>query len=861
MSYVHCMARLKQAAPNITDDEIIAIYSRINRIATEMRSGRSTQKNYQPGAQGAAVDNVVMQAAREAAAQLIAEAEQVKRSAALQVTKLSARLRDLGEIQAAGVKPLDAVEKTIVRDFSGRVNVESMEQRVTGAKAFYESKLIPAWDALGKDWAGFFQNRDKLITLVRELRGEDTGDAIAKRGAKAFHDTAEAARVDFNAAGGNVGRLDDWGMPQHHSQQRVAAAGEAKWVDSILPMLDRGRYLDDAGVPFTDQAMREFLGKAWWTISTDGLSNLDPGKFKGAGKIGNRHAEARQIHFKDAESVIAYWEGFGEKTVVEILHGHIDTMARDVAMVEHFGPNPRLTYNTLRDTALRAASIADPTKTESLKGRAVKLDNLFTYVTGNVKPTANRVFSDTMDVVANLNVAAKLGGASIASFFGDKPMMEAVAHLNNLPAMQRWQTELSLLNPTNTADRRLLQQQGLMLEGIRSGLNRFYEGLGSTGTTGKIANAVMKISGMNAINEIRKGAFGASMFSAIGEQVKAGVDFAKLADSDVRLLRNWGITETDWGTWKLAKLDSGGPWGGAALTPEGVAQIPTAALQKAFPTKFGGALGVTAAEAETIAAGLRREATLKLLGAVNTETEFAVVTPGWRERAAFYDDIQRGTVKGELVRSFLQFKSFPWAMVQRGMDAVSNAEGPAGKAAMVGFIIASTTAAGAMLMQTRETLAGKDPREMMGKDWAKFWGSAFLSGGALGIYGDFLYSANQSRYGSGPLEALAGPTVGPLLELGLVQPTNAIRKRMEGKETHLGAQTFADLKGFIPGNNLWYTKAVTEHLVMQNIMEALSPGYLSSMKQRTSKEFGQDWWWRPGETSPDRLPNLGAMAR
>jgi hypothetical protein len=46
---------------------------------------------------------------------------------------------------------------------------------------------------------------------------------------------------------------------------------------------------------------------------------------------------------------------------------------------------------------------------------------------------------------------------------------------------------------------------------------------------------------------------------------------------------------------------------------------------------------------------------------------------------------------------------------------------------------------------------------MLDKDWYKFWGAAFLQGGALGIYGDFLYGINQTRYGSGPIEALAGP--------------------------------------------------------------------------------------------------------
>jgi hypothetical protein len=41
------------------------------------------------------------------------------------------------------------------------------------------------------------------------------------------------------------------------------------------------------------------------------------------------------------------------------------------------------------------------------------------------------------------------------------------------------------------------------------------------------------------------------------------------------------------------------------------------------------------------------------------------------------------------------------------------------------------------------------------------------------------------------------------------------------------------------------------------VMDALSPGYLNTIRQKTAKEYGQDWWWRPGETTPERAPDLG----
>jgi hypothetical protein len=860
MDYRDCLSALARAAGReLTDDEVQAVFERIHKAARDIKAGRVQGGKTNLGGKlsktlGAGKDvpeDAITLAAREAAEQLMREADLAERQANLQLIKLGARQGDIDALQAGGVKPMDAPEWVLARNYRG-INVDALEVKQAGYQAYFNRKLVDTWNALGDDFLGFFQDRAKLLNLVRELRGADTGEPLAKRGAQAFHEVAEEARQTFNAHGGDVGKLDDWGMPQHHSQERVAAAGKDRWVDEILPWLDRGRYVDDIGQPWSEAELREFLGRAWETIATNGLSKVEPGQPRGIGKRANRHAESRQIHFRDAESNIAYWEAYGERTAAEILLGHTQTMARDIAFIEHFGPNPNITWQTLLDEALKRSALAEPRKTENFEGQAVRLNQLYDYAAGRMKPTYNRTVRQVADGIAHLNTAGKLGGAAIASFFGDKPMMEAVAHLNNLPAMSRWRTELSLLNPANGADRALLNRQGLMLDSIRSGLQRFYEGLGTSSTTGKLANAVMRITGMQAINDIRKGAFGLQLMSAIGNEVQAGRGFDQLHDSDVRTLRNYGITKADWDTWRLAMPEKISGVDGV-LTPEAIARIPDDALRQA--NVIGQADGPEAA------ASARRAAIVRLLGAVNTESEFAIVTPGWRERATFYGDLQRGTAKGEIVRSVLQFKSFPWAFFQRGMDAVANMDGPASKAAMASWLLVSTTMAGAMIMQTRETLAGKDPRDMAGKDWYKFWGTAFLQGGALGIYGDFLYGVNETRYGSGPIEALAGPTLGPLLELGLVLPVNAAKKVLEGKDTHLLAQMTSRAKGFVPGNNIWYTKAATEHLVWQRVMEAMSPGYLNTIRQKTAKEYGQAWFWSPGATTPERMPDFGAAVK
>lgn len=853
MASANCIARLVEAAGRpLTDEEVEGIFARIHKAARDIKAGRGEE--IKPTGMGQEADDIVSAAARRAADDMLREAAVRERQAHLQVLAAGRNLDAYQRLRAAGIAPLDAVDMLIFRNYKGKASIESVEQRVEGVKAELMRELQPTWEALGRDWFGFFQSKEKLVSLIRELRGEDSGEPIAKQGAKAFHTMAEKARQLFNSFGGDVGKLEDWGHPQHHSQARVALSKPEAWIDFTLPLLDRQKYVDLLGRPLSDAEMRAFLGHAYDSISTGGIANQVPGQFQGAGKLANRHSEARAIHFKDAESTIAYWAEFGERSPLEILYGHIDTMARDIAIMEKLGPNDKTTYQTLRDMALQEAVLEDRRHKTRYENRARTLDRHYDHATGRIEPSANFALSNVADAIAHLNVAGKLGGAALASLFGDRAMYQIVAHLNNLPALQDWRTQLSLLNPANAADRRALQRQGLMLESVRSGLARFNDNFGySSGFsqfTGRLANAVMRISGMTAINAIPKGAFGAGLFQAIGHELQAGKTFADLAESDVRLLRNYGITEADWKVWKLAKLEDIGAGNDAALTPEAIGRVTDDEL------KAAGIIGDAATPRDAERA--RRDAVVKLLGAVNTEADFAIVTPGWKERAQFYSNLQRGTVPGELGRAVLQFKQFPWTQLRRFFDVFDNAEGPVAKATVTAAFVAATTMLGAMTVQVREMLAGKDPRDMADP---KFWGAAFLQGGALGIYGDFLYGANHTRYGSGILESVSGPTLGPLLELGLVQPLNAISKAQEGKESHFWAQQLQDLKGFVPGGNLWYTKAALDHLVFQNVMEQLSPGYLNSIRQRTAKEYQQDWWWSPGEFTPDRMPSFEAAFR
>src|SRR3546814_12732547 len=105
-------------------------------------------------------------------------------------------------------------------------------------------QLIEALEATYAKFFGLIENPEGVRALVRELHGQDSGNATAKAGAKVYHEVDESLRKRFNAAGGDVGRHEDWGMPHHHPQLRVAQAGKEESHAETMPLTNREPYVE-----------------------------------------------------------------------------------------------------------------------------------------------------------------------------------------------------------------------------------------------------------------------------------------------------------------------------------------------------------------------------------------------------------------------------------------------------------------------------------------------------------------------------------------------------------------------------------------------------------------------------------------
>ncbi|HCT7665685.1 TPA: hypothetical protein PIT97_002100 [Klebsiella quasipneumoniae subsp. similipneumoniae] len=820
-----CINAVQQAASRrLTQQEIKNIEDRI------YRNMRQLARN-DPASWRAMTDAERLRRAGQLAAnELTNEAALKKRRVALTIAARQRLDAFIKTYQGKDGK-LEALNRTIAFHADGKSNFLSVESRGKATRDYALSQIQEAFEAVDPRFFHLFEDEASVRDLVYEMRGQDTGNVRAKKGAKAWAGVTELLRQRFNDAGGDIGYLENWGIPQHHSMEKVGRVPQDKWVSDVIGKLDRKYYIKDDGQLMSDAELTTFLGEAYNTIATGGLNKLSDAGMRISGARSNRGNASRQIHFKDADSYLEYQREYGDRSLWEVMVGHLEGISKDIALVETYGPNPDHVFRSILDEVTAEQATANPERTGRIKRLANSTENLYNFIAGKTQPIANPHIARWSDNIRNWMVASRLGSALLASF-SDLGTMYMSAKVANIPMNRLFMNQLEAMNPANRTELARARRAGLAMESLLGSVNRWAMDNMGPSVSRWAATAVMRASGLTAWTDAHKRAYGVTMMGSLGEVVSRAPDLRSLDDSDFRILKSKGITEQDFSVWKLAQQEDWGNGNTTMLTPESIMRIPDAAVMH---------LGLPER--------VRFEAMRRLLAAVSEEVDMAVITPGAREQLLTGGGLQRGTWKGELTRSVFLFKSFPISVVLRHWTRAMGMPSAGGRAAYIAAFLASTTMLGALSQQLNDLASGRNPREMTGKDAGKFWLGALLKGGGLGLYGDFLLS-DHTRYGGGALASMLGPVAGlvdDVVKLAQGIPLNAV----EGKPEQTGGDLVKLGKGLIPGANLWYAKAALDHMIFNQLQEYFSPGYLRKMEQRSKKEFNQTYWWRPQDVTPE----------
>lgn len=742
-----------------------------------------------------------------------------------EIKKLNEQIKDISTGDAANAA-LSLIEQDTISKYSSVVQLrEAITRRATGMMDQYLATFR-------RDIVGRTRNKAQLKNVVREIFGENTGDSAASEMAQAWKKASDYLRTRFNAAGGAISARFDWGMPQNHNSLEVKAAGFENWRDFTLGKLNLEKMIDErTGFKFTPTTIEATLRDVWETIGTEGYNKLKDTGSRGRKSVASRNTDHRFLVFKNADDWMKYQERFGNPNAFDVMIGHIDVMARDIALMERLGPNPSATINFIQQTLKKEASGGSKRKINRANTKAERLAVLYDGVTGRDNAPIDGFVATVLAGTRQELQAAQLGGAALVAVT-DMNFNRITRAFNGLPQANTLNGYLKYMNPLGLEEKgRIAVRMGLVAEGwttLASAQMRFVGDLSGPEITRRMSDFVMRASLLSPWTQAGRWAFGMEFLGTLADNV--GKEFMELNPALRGAMERYNIGADRWDI------------------------IRSSPLYEDRGATFVRANNI--AERLDIDPRLADDVATKLLIMIDTETNFAVPSTSLRGRTALKGNTRPGSVPGELLRSFAMYKGFGVTLVNTHIMRGLNMPTAAGKGKyMAGFII-STTLMGALAIQMKEMSKGRDPAPMFGDDAAKFWGGALLQGGGLGIFGDFLFN-DVNRFGGGIAETVAGPVIGLLNDTRKLTIGNAAQM-ITGQDSNMATEMVGFTQRYLPGSSMWYTRLALERSIWDQLKIMTDPKSTQKIRsiERKYQKRGQEYWWKPGETSPRRAPTL-----
>ncbi|MBL8321630.1 MAG: hypothetical protein JNJ93_05100 [Acinetobacter sp.] len=249
-------------------------------------------------------------------------------------------------------------------------------------------------------------------------------------------------------------------------------------------------------------------------------------------------------------------------------------------------------------------------------------------------------------------------------------------------------------------------------------------------------------------------------------------------------------------------------------------------------------------EKQVLAQKIKDEVASQFQAHLLDEQGMAVIEAGLRERTMLQIG-NKGTAGGEVWRSMTQFKSFPTAFLMRhGSRAMSMDKGTS-KAAYLASLFAMTTLLGGLVVQLKELANGNDPQTMFDSNdpqkLANFFTRSAVQGGGLSFIGDILV-AGQDTTGRGLDSFMVGPFGQDVKTVAGLTVGN-FTQYYEGKDTNAANEAYKAIKGKIPAQNLWYTKAVVNRMVLDEMQDVIAPGYREKLLRKAERQQDRTRWW------------------
>ena len=675
--------------------------------------------------------------------------------------------------------------------------------------------LGPEMEKFKAKLTGGAERLQSATNFIKERFGVSTGDALAKAVSDGFDKVIDYGANRAKAAGKVFTELEDWRVFQHWTPGRVASRTEAQYVAKYQAEIANGglKLFDkETGRYATAARYDDILKKAYHDIKTEGG---DDGPF-------SKHV--RTFEFQPGAAGADSWLrlqgefGVGNE-IMGAVAGHIDHMARTIALHEQFGGSPDAVW-----AAVMRMVKDDPSKPVRGAGFMTSvntLQNTYNIAAGRGNPVANETAARIMAGARDIVGLASLRNLPITIIPGDSAMTLMSA---NFLGMSGFKVLAEVFN--GKISREVAQHLQISAHGTMDFINNFvrkYEDqINVSGLARAASTNVVKATGAEMWTRNGRLGWQTSMLNQIASMRGKAFDELDPAMRD-HLLGYYGFTAADWD-----KIRAPDPF----VASNGAEYLDTTKIDKPLADR--------------------------LLMAIKEQGSYAFHEPDIRTQAIMRQGAVRGTMSGEFWLSAGQYKQFTMERMTTHLMR-SLVDGPIENRVARGaaFTILSM-AAGAVSMQAGAVIAGKDPLDML---HPKFWVSAFARGGAGGIYGDIL---SAGLYGSRGGTDLAAQMAGPIAGLGGDVANLAfapMRHELDesGRQTNqtFGNQAFDIAKRWTP--QTWYTKTAVDRMIWDKLQVLVDKNYRQSIARAAKRahDEGSGQWWAVGSPAPSRAPNLG----
>lgn len=696
----------------------------------------------------------------------------------------------------------------------------------------YRALFSDVLEHFSKGAFGTQRGATHLPNVVREMFGVDTGDVAGKEIATAYKKLQGLMIEDFNKAGGSMRKLMDFNMPQMQNSAKVVKAQFSQWAEQHMKWLDWGKMRWPNGDMIDPADRMEVLKEVFDTFSTEGATKIKPGAMGGRGtSVGNTLENHRFLVYKDADAWLEMHNAYGDGTVFDVIMGHLDNMAHKTALVQMFGPTPETFRQTVKNTVRRQAgdlaskgvrakdkyAVADA---DTVLGR---FDNMFDTITRQNAMNSQNPWAAGVVGASNILTGAQLGSASILAVFGDFHTTLTTRFLNHMPLLDGISTYLKGMTTDYKAAERIAARAGFTFdETVMStyAAERF-TGIGTIGpaATRATGDAIMRLSGLNRHTSIARWTATKEHMGFLEEMRKTAFD--QLPNRMV--MERYGITASDWDTVRK-NVPTWSPDGKATyMRPLDILEQNLAGKDELY-RKF---YGMIMTESRNMVPGSTVEAQTMLRGTSRPDS-----------------------MPGALLHSFAMYKNFPLSMMMTYGRLAMSEQATSRRIGYIASLGLGMTAVGAMGTQLREITKGKEPLPM---DRAAFWGKALMSGGALSIWGDFLF-ANVNEFGRTKGELFAGPLAGLATDTANLAfgPSFSWIEAMDKEkkwDSNFAGRAVEFAKRNTPGSSLWWARLALEREVWDRLQEWSDPKAYSKQSDKIRKqrrEYGNEFFSPPG---------------